>query len=185
MQGTRSARPADAAAIADIHVSSWRVTYRGMLPDAYLDQMSRRRLEARWRRRTLARSSERVLVATREGAVTGFASFGPSIDEPGFAGEVTMLYVRPELEAMGIGTQLLEAARDRLAAAPLYWLVIWVLEANRRALAFYQRRGLRLDGARRIDRLGGAGVSVVRCAGPLNPALDFAELLRRPARPGD
>lgn len=172
----RVARPRDADQIADIHVSSWRVTYRGMLPDAYLDAMSRRQLAARWRRRTLLRSTESVLVAVGGGVVAGFACLSPSISEPGFAGEITMLYVRPELEGSGVGTQLLTAGLDQLAAKPLYWAIIWALEANQRAIDFYRRRGFRLDGGRRADRVGGVAVPVVRCAKPLNPAIDYAAL---------
>ena len=39
----------DAAAIAAVHIASWRAAYRGLLPDAVLDSLS---LEARtdhWR----------------------------------------------------------------------------------------------------------------------------------------
>lgn len=172
----RLARPGDADQIADIHVSSWRVTYRGMLPDSYLDQMSRRLLAGRWRRRVGAQSNERVLVAERGEVIAGFATLAPAISEPGFAGEVSMLYVRPELEGSGVGTQLLDTAFDRLAAVPLYWAIVWVLEANTRAIEFYRRRGLRLDGGRRVDRLGGRAVNVVRCARPLNPVIDYAAL---------
>lgn len=172
----RVARPGDADEIADIHMCSWRVTYRGMLPAGYLDRMNRRQLAARWRRRVGARSGERVLVASRAGRVAGFACLSPSIDEPGFAGEVTMLYVRPELERSGVGTQLLEAGLEALAGLPLYWAVIWVLEANRSAIEFYLRRGFRLDGARRFDHLGGRDVAVVRCARALNPVIDYAAL---------
>ena len=34
------AGPADAEALASAHVTSWRETYRGLLPDAYLARMS-------------------------------------------------------------------------------------------------------------------------------------------------
>ena len=34
------AGPADAEALAAAHVTSWRETYRGLLPDAYLARMS-------------------------------------------------------------------------------------------------------------------------------------------------
>jgi ribosomal protein S18 acetylase RimI-like enzyme len=147
-----------------------------MLPDPYLDQMDRRRLAARWRRRVGPRTGERILVADRGEVIAGFAALSPSMREPGFAGEITMLYVRPELEGSGVGTQLLAAGLDQLAAVPLYWAIIWVLEANARAIDFYRRRGFRLDGGRRIDRLGGAEVNVVRCATSLNPAIDYAAL---------
>lgn len=172
----RVARPRDADDIADIHVSSWRVTYRGMLPDDYLDAMDRRRLAARWRRRTLVRSTERVLVALRGDVIAGFVCLTPSMSEPGFAGEITMLYVKPELERCGVGTQLLDAGLEQLAAKPLYWAIIWAVEANERAIQFYKRRGFCLDGGRRIDRIGGAPIAVVRCAMPLNPAIDYAAL---------
>jgi hypothetical protein len=33
----RPAQPADADAVADAHVNAWRVAYRGIVPDAYLD----------------------------------------------------------------------------------------------------------------------------------------------------
>ena len=33
----RPAEPVDAMAVARVHVRSWQVGYRGLLPDAYLD----------------------------------------------------------------------------------------------------------------------------------------------------
>ena len=174
--GLRIARASDAAEIADIHVSSWRVTYRGMLPDRYLDHMDRRRLAERWRRRASSPGRERIVVATRDGRVTGFTSFGPAAAEPEFAGEVTMLYVRPELEGLGIGGALLEGALGDLAGSPRYWALIWVLEANDRAIAFYRAHGFRPDGARRLDHFAGAAVPVIRCGRPLNPAIDYGAL---------
>ena len=34
------AGPEDALALALVHVTSWRETYRGLLPDSFLDRMS-------------------------------------------------------------------------------------------------------------------------------------------------
>ena len=45
-------RPAtvdDAAAVAHVHVSSWRSTYRGLMPDAVLDSLSVERRAEFWR----------------------------------------------------------------------------------------------------------------------------------------
>lgn len=36
----RYARPDDASALASVHVGTWQVAYRGLLPDAYLSTMS-------------------------------------------------------------------------------------------------------------------------------------------------
>jgi hypothetical protein len=35
----RTARPADALALAEVHVRSWQAGYRHLLPDAYLDSL--------------------------------------------------------------------------------------------------------------------------------------------------
>jgi hypothetical protein len=44
----RSARVEDAAAIAEVHVETWRTTYAGMLPDNFLLNLSEEKYEARW-----------------------------------------------------------------------------------------------------------------------------------------
>ena len=40
MIAIRRARPMDAAAIGAVHVATWRSTYAGVLPDAYLASLS-------------------------------------------------------------------------------------------------------------------------------------------------
>ncbi|MBV9785789.1 MAG: GNAT family N-acetyltransferase, partial [Acidisphaera sp.] len=40
MIAIRRARPADAAAIAAVHVAAWRSAYPGILPDTYLARLS-------------------------------------------------------------------------------------------------------------------------------------------------
>jgi hypothetical protein len=44
----RRARPADAPAIARVRIDSWRSTYRGIMPDAYLDGMQVEASTALW-----------------------------------------------------------------------------------------------------------------------------------------
>ena len=77
---------------------------------------------------------------------------------------------------------LFERARADLARQTLFWLVVWVVEANHAARAFYRRLGLRPDGAARADALGGESVDVVRYACPINPAIDYDALMRPRAR---
>ncbi len=169
----RRARRDDARAIARVHVASWRAAYRGLLPQSYLDRMSTTALAQRWRDR------EAVWVAEVDGKVVGFSLLGPCRHDAalaGFAGEVTMLYVHADYTGDGFGQALLELSLDELARQQYFWVVVWVVEGNRAARSFYERRGLRLDGARRDDEFDGTRVPVVRYAAPLNPAFDFARL---------
>jgi GNAT superfamily N-acetyltransferase len=53
------------------------------------------------------------------------------------SGDIPLLYVRPDRVGMGAGTQLIEAAK----ASELVALELWCLQANERALRFYEARG--------------------------------------------
>ncbi len=65
------AEAADAVAIADIHVRSWRTAYRGVMPDAVLDGLSVADRTQQWRRR-LAPGSDGplfVLIGRCDGSI--------------------------------------------------------------------------------------------------------------------
>jgi hypothetical protein len=75
----RRAAPADAGAIAGVHVASWQVAYRGLVRDALLADLS---VDRGWRER-LGRPDDGAsftLVAERDGELAGFydrAGFAP------------------------------------------------------------------------------------------------------------
>lgn len=177
----RNADTKDARALARVHSSSWRWAYRDLLPASYLDGLRPKLLEQRWARKLADGDLEEgVCVAEVDGKVGGFVTFGPHHDPSwlGYAGEVFMLYVEPELVGQGVGHALLESAFERLEDAQCYWLVVWVLARNERAKGFYERAGLQPDGARRWDPFGERTVPVVRYARALNPLVDLAALSR-------
>ena len=49
--------------------------------------------------------------------------------------------MRPEYQGVGLGSRLFKAARRRLAEHGLKGLVVWALEENDGALAFYAGAG--------------------------------------------
>ena len=91
---------------------------------------------------------------SRAGARTlGFASTGPSRDEPG-VGELYAIYVDPDEWSRGAGRALIARAEERLAEEYAE-ATLWVLEDNPRARRFYEAAGWRTDGARQaVERLG-------------------------------
>jgi GNAT superfamily N-acetyltransferase len=56
----------------------------------------------------------------------------------------------------------MEAVRANLKAAGFATGALWVLEANRRARAFYDRQGWVPDGARKVDDPGDFVLAEVR-----------------------
>jgi GNAT superfamily N-acetyltransferase len=142
----RGALPQDAGGIARVRVDSWRATYRGMIPDAYLDAMKVADSEALWQR-VLSAGPNRTCthIADRAGEVVGFAS-ALTLPELRFDldAELSAIYVRADCQRTGIGRQLVQgvvlAQRDQGATG----FLTWVIAQNRGARTFYEALGAEL-----------------------------------------
>jgi GNAT superfamily N-acetyltransferase len=151
----RSATPEDAGAVADVHVRSWQVGYRGLLPDEYLDGL---RPEDRMTRYTFGATDASLpttLVAVAEDAILGFVTAGPSRGDDVACGEIHALYVDPRAWGRGVGSRLMLEARTYLSRRGFRTAVLWVLAGNERAERFYRRDGWSSDGHRRTQPVWG------------------------------
>jgi GNAT superfamily N-acetyltransferase len=147
----RWARTEDAEAIARVHVDSWRVTYRELLPAEVLAELDLPRRTREWRERLRAGSLP-TLVAERGGEVLGFCTLAlPARDaeEPDWVAEIPALYVDPRHQREGIGSRLLGAALAEMRAQGFREAILWMLAGNEGAARFYARTGWRDDGGRR------------------------------------
>lgn len=153
----RRATVADAPAIADVHVASWRVAYVRILPAALRNYRTAEEREAQWRD-VLGDESRRgpMWVADDGGRVTGFVNAGETRDPdaaPG-TGELFAIYVHPDYMGISLGRALFAAAVEWLTPR-FERATLWVLRDNRRARRFYEAAGWSVDGAERpIDLRG-------------------------------
>jgi GNAT superfamily N-acetyltransferase len=162
----RPAVPADAPAMAALHVRAWRAAYAGVMPDEFLAGLAIEEREAMWRRSLttadLAPAERVILVAEVAGAVLGFTAAGHARgdDELGL-GELYAINVDPPAWGGDAGGALLVGASAwldaRFAAS-----ILWVVDANARARRFYENAGWAPDGATRIEAYDGARVSNLR-----------------------
>ncbi len=142
----RPAVAADAPAIAQVHVTTWRETYAGLLPDDLLAGLSVERREAQWAAQIAVAdapgNTSRVLVATAPGrGVVGFASCGPEREpEHGFDAELYTIYLLAEFHGRGIGRELFVRTCEQAVAVGFRSLRLWVLEGNPTA-GFYAHLG--------------------------------------------
>jgi len=142
----RTATGADAAAIARVQQETWRVAYAHVFP---AEALARDFIDVeRWRRRLVDPPPGWSTFVAGE-PVVGFASVGPSRDEPGL-GELYAIYVLPPCWSTGAGRALIERAEERLAE-DFDEATLWVLEDNPRARRFYESAGWRPDGARKVE----------------------------------
>lgn len=128
-------RPAavdDAAAIAKVHVETWRDAYAGILPAEMLIGMSLRRHTGIWRALLLRRGArDGITVALVDNAIVGFGSAGLARGAwPAGTGEVHTLYVLPDYQNIGLGRALLRALFDGLRRRGMRSAVIWVVAEN-------------------------------------------------------
>jgi ribosomal protein S18 acetylase RimI-like enzyme len=136
----RRAKPADAAAIARVHVETWRAAYAGLVPDAYLVGMTEAGQTASWRR-TLCRGGGNLVAEAADGQVVGFGSCGRSrIGDLPFQGEVYALYVAIDWQGKGLGRRLLGHLFSALRGAGISNAYLWVLAGNP-ARFFYETMG--------------------------------------------
>ncbi|WP_378947045.1 GNAT family N-acetyltransferase [Mesorhizobium sp. ANAO-SY3R2] len=136
----RKAEPRDADAIAEVHHEAWRGAYCGIIPHRALTAMINRRGGEWWA--NAIRRAATVLVIEIGGKVAGYATLGRNrARELKQQGEIYELYLRPECQGIGLGSRLFAAARQRLADHGLKGMVVWALEENENALAFYAGAG--------------------------------------------
>lgn len=168
----RAATLGDVPEIAEIHVSTWQVAYRGQVPNSLLDGLSVDRRAAAWTDivESSAWPSTGVFVAEDdEGKLIGFTHICPSrdADARGDVGEVTSIYVAPDSWRCGAGQALLRHACTSLASANFTYATLWVLDTNERARQFYERLGWQADGRVKVDDRGSFALTELRYAIPL------------------
>ncbi len=153
----RWAGPADAPAVAAVHVRSWKAAYPGLVPQDFLDALTPEARLGSWREILSSPPSagEATLVLVTEGddEVLGFASYGSTRDEDvddTVVGEVRALYLDPSAWGRGAGAALLQSAVDELSVAGFGVASLWVLETNERARRFYEKLGWRPDGKSKL-----------------------------------
>ena len=145
----RPARVQDAEAMARVHVWCWQETYRGLMPDAVLDDPGFPAARERMWTAVLTQEryrQNRVAVAERGGVLAGIAMSGPPEDATAGSRQLQVLYVRAADHGTGAGRALLEAVIDPAESASL-----WVADPNPRAQAFYRKHGFAPDGTARAE----------------------------------
>ncbi|MET1156194.1 GNAT family N-acetyltransferase [Arthrobacter sp.] len=136
----------DVPATLDMKLAAWRETYATQRPASFFAaEAARRKQQIDWWARGLAAGAELWIAEDPAGRIVGCAGAGPVQDDDADAGvpyELQMLYVLASAHGTGLGLRLLDAAIGSKQA------LLWVLEDNPRARAFYRKHGFAPDGRR-------------------------------------
>lgn len=138
----RTAVLQDAKGIARVHVDSWKSTYKGIVPDEFLEQLSYDSREKLWKS---AIPNGNVFVAENEnGEIVGFSTGGKerSGNYDDYEGELYAIYLLKEYQGKGLGKKLVTPVVELLKNEKINTMVVLVLEENSSCL-FYEAVGAR------------------------------------------
>ncbi len=139
----RKALPGDVKGIAKVHVDSWRTTYKGIVPDEYLNNLSYESKEKIWLEGI---KQKNVYVAEDgKGEIVGFSTGGKerSGSYPDYQGELYAIYILQAHQGKGIGRKLIAPIVDDLKKMSITMMLVLVLEENPSRL-FYETLGAKL-----------------------------------------
>ncbi len=142
----RLARPEDAPDMAETHIRSWEVAYRGIVPAEYISQKnaSRHDLYAR----VITEKNDTNYIIQYAGKTVGLMKIAPPQDDD--LGdefyEVQSLYLHPDYFRMGIGSKALEFAFEKARNLSKTAMAVWVLADNINSIRFYEKHGFIADG---------------------------------------
>ncbi|HEU5396386.1 MAG TPA: GNAT family N-acetyltransferase [Verrucomicrobiae bacterium] len=149
----RPATVADARAIASVHEDTWRVAYRGQIPDRVLECMDLGFRLQLWRER-LPKGS--VFVADEDDVVIGFSDLVACRDkdlDPKAVAELVSIYVRPQHWRKGVGRALCHRVLREAKKQAYSAVTLWVLATNTPAKCFYERMGFQPDGGAKREEI--------------------------------
>lgn len=138
----READITDAAEIAALHTNSWRIYYRGIWTDLYLDNDLLKERLIYWKNKLQhPANNQKVRVALHNNVIVGFACWLIG-DDPIDGTLLDNLHVSSVYRGDGIGKLLLkEAALIGLETDYEKRFYCWVLEQNFQARRFYEKMG--------------------------------------------
>jgi len=135
----RVAIQSDAQAIASLHAASWRIAYRGLLSDEYLDGNVVSERTAMWEESFRTPSNNQYVVVAEVGPqIVGFAcAYGD--DDPHWGTLLDNLHVDDKQKRQRVGARLMaHVAAWCSSAYPNNGLYLWVLKPNVSARRFYE-----------------------------------------------
>lgn len=137
----REATVADCLAVAKVHVRAWKESFAGIVPQAFLDEMSVEKRVKTFEKR-FADDSYKMYVAEVAGlGVVGFADFGePRESVDTYEAELYAIYLLPEFQGEGVGGRLFRLGIEALVRSRKSSVYLLALEASPYR-SFYEKMG--------------------------------------------
>lgn len=146
----------DLRKIAEINVEDWKIFYKGIIDDEFLNSLSAEEKEKRWLENYNQNS---FIVAANGDEVYGYCRYAEMSyglpDDKDVDSELCALYVKASLvHGNGIGRALVEYVKNNLLAKGKKKMIVCCLKDNYPARAFYEKMGGKYYGEKDFEAGG-------------------------------
>lgn len=144
--------------ISKIYEDSWRFSYKGIIPQDFLDKIPK----GNWNK-NFDIADWKTVIFILDGNYIGTSSFSKSrLEKYNESAEVISIYFLPEYIGLGYGKRLLDYVVKELKEMGYTEVFLWVLEENYRARNFYEKYGFKEDGDFVEAKIAGKKLKEVR-----------------------
>ena len=156
----RLAVPADAPDMAEVHMRSWEVAYKDIIPADFIREKNATRPDLY--KRVITEDNDSSYAIQYNGITVGVMKVGPPQDDDADddAYELHNIYLHPDYFRMGIGTKAMEFAFNIARRLGKTTMNVWVLEENINSIRFYEKCGFVKDGINKDSEYGKTLVSI-------------------------
>lgn len=144
----------DVPRISEVFAQSWKTTYEGLVPDAFLKGLTEEAATKLFNESLVSTTHSYFLHLAEdpEGRILGFVDGGKERSRPESGmGELYAIYLLKEFQGRGTGRKLFQAAVTSLVRSGMTTMVVWVLEQSPYR-KFYEAVGGKLEpGIKRLD----------------------------------
>lgn len=139
----REAEIDDTGTVAAIHCASWKSAYAGILEQPFLDGPIESDRESLWHDRLANPQAEQMVLVAEEAPLqpVGFLCAVGGVDQH-WGSLIDNIHVLPSHRGQGSGARMMRYGATQLASRyPGMGIHLWVFEANKAVLRFYERLG--------------------------------------------
>ncbi len=152
----REATEKDIERLATIQVETWRCAYKGNVSSDYLNSLSVEHRKGRWTD-ILKQTETTTYMGVYDGVVAGFCNVGVCRDKDSSTsnGELLSMYVDQHFMNRGVGSALMNKAKESLKAKGFKSATLWVFIWNNKSRHFYEKHGWTSDGTEKKEERSG------------------------------